>query len=146
MKSGSWASHQAALPVEARAGGEPDEPEPKPVTIPATPTPGHRFMERQPYSWGVYDWQTEGCACVGTIRDKEGYPIPHPCKGTGDDGVLVPYLVAADLAESDARMLAFGPALVVAADFALSTMYDATEFEQRNVRGLREALRDVRGK
>lgn len=25
MKSGSWSSHQAALPPEARAGGEPDD-------------------------------------------------------------------------------------------------------------------------
>lgn len=32
MKSGSWSSWQAALPVEARAGGEPDEDRPSPYS------------------------------------------------------------------------------------------------------------------
>jgi hypothetical protein len=30
MNSGSWASYQSALPIETRAGGEPDDDQPKP--------------------------------------------------------------------------------------------------------------------
>jgi len=40
MKSGSWASFQAALPPEARAGGEPDDaPEPADVELVTAPCP-----------------------------------------------------------------------------------------------------------
>lgn len=40
MKSGSWSSFQSALPIEARAGGEPDDgvgpnPAPAPTTLQA---------------------------------------------------------------------------------------------------------------
>lgn len=110
MKSGSWASYQSALPVEARAGGEPDD-EPLPTTIPASPVPGERFVEvHGRFRFAVMDWERDLCLCIGH-RDEHGAPEPDPactvCRGTGSAG-LIPSFVADVDNEQDARLLAFG--------------------------------------
>jgi hypothetical protein len=95
---------------------EPDDPGPPPRTLPEKPVPGERFIEAERRDrWAVCDWYHEPCVCVGRVRGEHGEPYPDPacpeCKGTGD-GVLVPELIAEDLAEEDARMLAFGSGLL----------------------------------
>ncbi len=110
MKSGSWSSYVAA---GATGPQEPDDDGPPPETSPAEPVPGHRFIRKAAHNrWDVYDWDVEGCACIGTVRGKEGEPYPRGdcpmCKGTGDDGAKVPYLLYADMAKYDAKLVAFG--------------------------------------
>jgi len=112
MKSGSWASFQSALPTEARAGGEPDD-EPPTETWPKEIKPGRRYMAKMsPWRWDVYGWEAEGCNCIGSTRGEVGEPLPRPdcpaCKGTGDDGCLVPVRIATDLIRQDALLLVHG--------------------------------------
>lgn len=126
MKSGSWSSHQSALPPEARAGGEPDDAE-KRRTIPEVVVPGQRYLEADmtPFRWSVVDWQEEECpSCRGVgkiLKQDTGEPDRTclDCQGRRTVG-MSPYVLCSDLLESDARQLVFGPAMTALAAEAAS--------------------------
>ncbi len=97
--------------------GEERDDYPPPRTIPDTATPGERFMEAAPHGrFDVYDWCSEECGCVDA-----GMPSPScpGCKGTGN-GPDYPEVIAYDLREEDARLLAFGGGLLAACEALLS--------------------------
>jgi hypothetical protein len=129
MNSGSWASYQAALPHEARAGGERDDEPTKSQTIPEKVTPEHRYAVKVGHTWDVFDWIDEGCECLGRTVGDDGYPQPdkscRACNGTGKGG-LVPDLVAAGVFEGDARLLVFGGDLLAACKAALVDLVTVT--------------------
>lgn len=99
--------------------GEPDD-DPPVRTIPEKVEPGRRFMEADtPHRWSVYDWSASACHCIYMVTGEYDVPVASQfcpdCKGMGE-GPLEPELVACDLCESDARILAFGPDLLAACE------------------------------
>lgn len=104
-------------------------------TIPATPVVGRRFARFSVPLWDVYDWATLDCpACLGLRGGEPGSPCCPECRGTGA-GPVVPVLAAQGLGEGDARLLVYGPEMLVLCRAVLRTGGEAARARLRELLG-----------